>query len=232
MCAALWTRHLERGLPGGTPSRPDGGPVATGDPVDAVWYLTCASPFGPLHLAATAVGVCAVGLVEAEARFRRRLLRAGGQTVERTMLEADASRAMAGAPPDNQAAGSARLPMSAARAVLASAVTELGEYFAGKRRAFSVPVDLATTTAFDRRVLAAMAAIQYGETRTYGELARAVGSPGAARAVGHACGRNPVPVLLPCHRVVRSGGGLGGYSGGGLDVKAALLALERKGTAC
>jgi len=120
-----------------------------------------------------------------------------------------------------------------ARSGFETAVEQLGEYFAGQRQVFTLPLDLAAATAFDRRVLDLIAAIPYGQTRTYGELANALGQRGAARAVGHACGRNPVPLLIACHRVVRSGFALGrtrlqgGYSGGGGSVKAALLALEQ-----
>jgi methylated-DNA-[protein]-cysteine S-methyltransferase len=101
---------------------------------------------------------------------------------------------------------------------------ELAEYAAGRRVGFTFPID-PQGTAFDRRVWEAVARIPYGETRTYGEIAASLGSPGAARAVGTANGRNPVPPVIPCHRVVAAGGGLGGY-GGGLALKRRLLDLE------
>ncbi len=95
------------------------------------------------------------------------------------------------------------------------------------RRAFDGPVDLARAGAFEREVLAALRRIPLGQLRTYGEIARAIGQPGAARAVGAACARNPVPLLIPCHRVVRSDGGLGGYSlTGGVALKRRLLESE------
>lgn len=95
------------------------------------------------------------------------------------------------------------------------------------RRAFGGPVDLARVGPFEREVLAALRRIPAGEVRTYGDIARAVGQPGAARAVGTACARNPVPLLIPCHRVVRSDGGLGGYSlTGGVGLKRRLLDAE------
>ena len=102
---------------------------------------------------------------------------------------------------------------------------ELDELFAGRRRAFDVPVDLALASPFGRRVLDACAAIPVGQTRTYREIAGAAGHPRAARAAGGALGANPVPIVVPCHRVVASGGGLGGYTGG-LERKRLLLGLE------
>lgn len=105
---------------------------------------------------------------------------------------------------------------------------ELGEYFAGRRREFSLPLDL-RGTEFQRAVWREIAAIPYGETRTYGEIAAAAGSPRAVRAAGTATGNNPVPILIPCHRVIAAKGRLGGFSGG-LDAKRRLLALERAST--
>lgn len=104
---------------------------------------------------------------------------------------------------------------------------EVGEYFEGERRAFAVPL-APQGTDFQRRVWTALQAIGWGETRSYGQLAEALGSAGAARAVGQANGRNPIAVLIPCHRVVAAGGRLGGYSGG-TAVKQWLLSHERAG---
>ena len=101
---------------------------------------------------------------------------------------------------------------------------ELLEYFAGTRTEFTVPLSPAGTD-FQRTVWRALQRIPYGETRTYGEIAEAVGRPGAARAVGTANHRNPVPIIIPCHRVVGANGQLCGF-GGGLDVKRRLLELE------
>lgn len=106
---------------------------------------------------------------------------------------------------------------------LAAIETQLTEYAAGTRRAFDLPLDL-HGTEFELRVWNALLEIPYGETRSYGELAQGLGDPGAARAVGGANGRNPVPIVVPCHRVVASNG-LGGYSGGD-GVKETLLAHE------
>lgn len=103
---------------------------------------------------------------------------------------------------------------------------ELDEYFAGKRKAFDLPLRL-KGTEFQKKVWAALCEIPYGETRTYGEIAAAVGNPKAARAVGLANNRNPVAVIVPCHRVVGGNGKLVGYAGG-LDKKEYLLDLERK----
>lgn len=101
---------------------------------------------------------------------------------------------------------------------------ELEQYARGERRTFTFTVAV-DGTDFERRVWDTVGTIPYGETRTYGEIARTLGRPGAARAVGRANGRNPIPIVIPCHRVVAAGGKLGGY-GGGLDLKRRLLALE------
>jgi methylated-DNA-[protein]-cysteine S-methyltransferase len=103
---------------------------------------------------------------------------------------------------------------------------ELEEYFEGKRNHFDVPVDWKLTPAgFRNRALHAVARIPYGETRTYADIAEQAGNPRAFRAAGTACGRNPIPLIVPCHRVVQSGGGIGNY-GGGPEMKRALLDLE------
>ena len=102
---------------------------------------------------------------------------------------------------------------------------ELDEYFAGRRTEFDLPLDWQLTGGFTRKVLRETARIPFGETRSYMEMAASAGSPRAHRAAGIALGANPIPIVVPCHRVLRSGGGLGGY-GGGLDVKRELLRLE------
>jgi len=101
---------------------------------------------------------------------------------------------------------------------------ELDAYFAGKLRQFTVPLDL-RGTAFQLRVWEVLCDIPYGKTRSYGEIAQALGKPKATRAVGQANGRNPISIIVPCHRVIGSDGGLTGY-GGGLQRKKALLELE------
>lgn len=102
---------------------------------------------------------------------------------------------------------------------------QLDAYFAGRHRRFDVPVDLGPTSGFLRRALEATRRIPYGSTATYGDVASMAGSPRAARAAGNAMNRNPVAILIPCHRVVPAAGGLGGY-GGHEDRKAFLLHLE------
>lgn len=105
-----------------------------------------------------------------------------------------------------------------------AAIGQLEEYFAGRRRDFDLDLDV-RGTAFQKRVWDAVRAVPYGQTRSYRDVAVAVGKPTATRAVGAANGANPLPLIVPCHRVIGSSGGLHGY-GGGLDVKAKLLALE------
>ena len=111
--------------------------------------------------------------------------------------------------------------------VLVETQRQLEEYFAGRRQRFALKLDL-SGTPFQRQVWNALLTIPFGETRSYGQIARQIGSPGAARAVGAANGRNPVSIVAPCHRVVGSNGALTGFAGG-LDVKARLLALEGAG---
>jgi methylated-DNA-[protein]-cysteine S-methyltransferase len=103
--------------------------------------------------------------------------------------------------------------------------TQLDEYFRGRRRGFDVRVDWGLVTGFRRRALEAIATVPYGRTATYREVAAAAGNPRATRAAGSACATNPVPILVPCHRILRSDGGLGGYLGG-VHLKRSLLALE------
>jgi methylated-DNA-[protein]-cysteine S-methyltransferase len=155
------------------------------------------SPIGTLRLAATDDGVVRIELPAASgAGFRGWLVR--------NLPDADRV---------------ATLP------VLKQLERELGLYFAGKLECFEVPLDL-RGTEFQRDVWRALREIPYGETRSYGEIAAAVGRPRAYRAVGLANGANPVPLVVPCHRVIAAGGKLGGF-GGGLDTSRMLLALEQ-----
>ena len=108
--------------------------------------------------------------------------------------------------------------------VLVETEQQLGEYFAGKRKTFSIALDL-RGTQFQKDVWEALLAIPFGETRSYGQLAKQLGNPRATRAVGAANGRNPVSIIVPCHRVIGSSGKLTGF-GGGLETKAHLLSLE------
>ena len=141
------------------------------------------------------------------------------------------------AAPDAAPPGRAGDGGNAETALLREAAAQLAAWFAGDRKTFELPLAPAGSD-FRRRVWAAMAEIPYGETETYGALAGRAGmKAGAARAVGGACGANPIPIVLPCHRVVGANGGAGGYSGGnarkggvwdGLRTKAALLDIERR----
>jgi methylated-DNA-[protein]-cysteine S-methyltransferase len=140
-------------------------------------------------------------------------LRIEGDALSGVSFGADASQVETGADP----------PVG----VLADAVRELEEYFAGERTGFSVPAQPRRGSPFERAVWAEIAAIAYGETMSYGAIARAVGEPGGAQAVGLACNRNPLPVIVPCHRVIGSDGKLVGF-GGGLDRKRWLLRLEAR----
>jgi len=102
---------------------------------------------------------------------------------------------------------------------------QLDHYFEGELREFDLPLDWRLTDGFRKRAQQAIARIPYGKTRSYTQIATSAGNERAVRAAGTACGSNPIPIVVPCHRVLRSGGGLGGY-GGGLPMKEALLRLE------
>ena len=122
--------------------------------------------------------------------------------------------------------GSRFLPQTQdeAHPVLIETERQLREYFAGERRSFTLPLDF-VGTEFQKKVWQALVAIPFGETRSYGDIARAIGHPQAVRAVGAANGRNPVSIVAPCHRVIGANGKLTGFAGG-LEVKAFLLNLE------
>lgn len=161
-----------------------------------VAYRTVDSPLGPLMLAATERGLVRVAFAcEGHDAVLERL--AG--TISPRILRAPAR--------------------------LDRVARELEEYFARRRRAFDVPLDLRLATGFRLEVLRHLRAIAYGATESYTQVAAAAGSPAAVRAAGSACSTNPVPVVVPCHRVLRSDGSLGGYLGG-LDAKRTLLLLE------
>jgi methylated-DNA-[protein]-cysteine S-methyltransferase len=112
-----------------------------------------------------------------------------------------------------------------APARLSAAVQQFEEYFAGRRTAFELPLDLRLAAGFRRAVLTQLRQVGYGTTASYATVAAAAGSPRAVRAVGTACATNPLPVVVPCHRVVRSDGALGNYVGG-VEAKRTLLTLE------
>jgi len=186
---------------------PGPAPDLSGAAADAglldVAYTTERTPVGSVLLAATPRGLARVAYLDVEAP--------GGLD---EVLEQLAERL------------SPRVLESAAR--LDPVRRELDEYFEGRRREFDLPLDLSAVRGFGRRVLDAARAIPFGDVRTYGEVAREAGSPRAARAAGNALGANPIPIVVPCHRVLHAGGGLGGYTGG-LDRKRALLAVEGRG---
>ena len=132
---------------------------------------------------------------------------------------------------ENDDPGRVRVGLSAERSdhpILHQATEQLASYFAGRLRTFSVPLHFRGTD-FQKSVWAALLAIPFGETRSYAEIARAIGRPSAVRAVGAANGRNPLSIIVACHRVVGSDGSLTGFAGG-LDAKRYLLALERANT--
>lgn len=161
-----------------------------------VAYTTADSPFGPLLLASTPRGLVRVGLPNQDAD---ELLAELATRVSPRVLEAAA-------------------PLDEAR-------RELDLYFEGRLTEFGLPLDWRLSRDFRRRALRAIARIPYGQTRSYTQIARSAGNERAVRAAGTACGTNPLPLVVPCHRVLRSGGGLGGY-GGGLPMKESLLRLE------
>jgi methylated-DNA-[protein]-cysteine S-methyltransferase len=161
-----------------------------------VTYRIVDTPIGPLLLAATPAGVVRVAFASE-----------GHDAVLDTLAARVGPRIL------HDPNGFARL------------VHELGEYFAGRRRSFEVPLDLRLAQGFRRQVLGRLRDIPYGSTRSYAAVAASAGNPRAVRAVGTACATNPVPIVVPCHRVVRSDGTAGGYLGGP-ETKAFLLRLE------
>ncbi|MET8559662.1 methylated-DNA--[protein]-cysteine S-methyltransferase [Streptomyces flaveolus] len=165
-----------------------------------VWAVV-GTDIGPLMLAATRDGLVNVVFHASDAvrdrAVERLAARLGGEPVEN---------------PDSP--------------LLAEAIRQLRAYFAGERHDFDLPLDWSLISGFNRQVLRELASgVPYGTVVGYGDLAGRVGQPGGAQAVGVAMGANPLPVVVPCHRVVESGGGLGGF-GGGLETKRKLLALE------
>ena len=169
-------------------------------------FTTCPAPWGSLHVAATAAGIVAVDLGSETPDFVDGLAR----RLHGSVLPAEDGEVPA-----------------EWRATLDAATKQIGEWFAGTRMAFEVPIDLRVSD-WDRLVLTGAARLRYGETAGYGELARRIGRPGAAQAVGGAMGRNPVPILIPCHRVIAGDGSLGGYGGSNYADRQACLAIKRR----
>lgn len=170
------------------------------DDLRQVVWAVVASDIGPLLLAATDEGLVSVVFHATDA-------------VRDTALERLGSRL--GAEP-------LHAPDSP---LLAEPIRQLAAYFAGERHAFELPLDWSLISGFNRQVLRELTTVPYGAVVGYGDLAHRVGQPGAAQAVGMAMGANPLPVVVPCHRVVESDGGIGGF-GGGVETKRQLLALE------
>jgi methylated-DNA-[protein]-cysteine S-methyltransferase len=163
--------------------------------LDVAYDVLPDTPIGPLLVGVTDHGICRITFDPDPERELEWLARLYGPRVLRSSRPVDRAR------------------------------LELDEYFAGHRRVFDVEPDVRALAVFNRRVLAELARVGYGETTTYGTLAAKAGNPRAARAVGTVMNRNPVPIVLPCHRVVGASGKLVGYAGG-LDRKELLLRLE------
>ena len=169
--------------------------AAASGDLDVAYDILGDTPVGPLLVGVSDRGLCRVGFDPEPEAELDRLARAFGPRVLRTPKALDRVR------------------------------KELDEYFAGRRHDFDLELDLRATPKFHRRVLTELRRVEYGHTTTYGTLATQVGAPRAARAVGTVMNRNPLPIVLPCHRVVGANGTLTGY-GGGLDRKEWLLRLE------
>lgn len=187
------------------PPRPSPPPVAL-PKRDRVWYVTIGSPIGKLILAATPEGIREIEFAShhPEDEFANRLREHGMQPMPVATIDE--------APAD-------------VRPILERTAAQLREYFGGERSLFDVPLDWGPMGPFQRAVLEATAAVPFGALDTYAGIARKIGKPKATRAVGNALGRNPIPVIVPCHRIVRSDASLGGYTGG-LQIKERLLSLE------
>jgi methylated-DNA-[protein]-cysteine S-methyltransferase len=170
--------------------------AAQADDILDVAYRTVDSPVGSLLLAATKAGLVRVAYASQD---HDKVLQALADRISPRILRAPAR--------------------------LEAAARELEEYFTGRRRSFDVPLDWQLTAGFRRTVLNHLPEISYGHTASYASVAELAGSPKAFRAVGTACATNPLPVIVPCHRVVLSGGGIGHYVGGA-EAKRALLTLE------
>ncbi len=187
-------------------------------------YVVEASPVGPLLLAATRRGLVRIAYLEGGESGESGESGEGGESGE-------SGESGAGSAPDqesvlNELARTISPRVLLAPARLDPARRELDEFFAGRRLAFDLALDWRLVHAgFTRRVLRATARIPYGSVSSYGAVAAAAGSPRASRAAGTALGGNPLPIVVPCHRILHAGGGLGGYAGG-LDRKRVLLDLE------
>jgi len=191
-------RDLRRGAPPAS-DLPDLTDAAAGAGLLDVAYATLDSPVGTLLVAVTPKGLVRLAYLDE------------ADNQEASVLE--------------QLAASVSPRVLAAPRRLDEPRRELDQYFAGRRRQFELPLDWQLTRGFGRRVLEATARIPYGATATYKQVATEAGSARAYRAAGNALGSNPIPIIVPCHRILHSGGGLGGYTGG-LERKRVLLAVE------
>ncbi len=191
-------RQLRRAARSAGPSPPELTGAAAAAGLLDVAYATTDSPVGTLLLATTPAGLVRIAFID----FERE------DDVLQEMA-ADISPRVLAAPRK-----------------LDEPRRELEQYFVGDRHEFELPLDWRLTKGFGRRVLEATAAIPYGSVSSYRDVATEAGSPRGSRAAGNALGANPLPIVVPCHRVLHSGGGLGGYTGG-LDRKRTLLAIER-----
>jgi methylated-DNA-[protein]-cysteine S-methyltransferase len=190
--------------------RPEGSPTLDEAPAKVpapAVVAVLATPVGPLHAAATDAGIVGLELRTTDEAF---VASVGARTRRRLV----------------PAAGASASP--AACAHLAELERELGEHVAGTRDSFDVPVVLEGVSDWDRRVLDGVRTIPRGATASYGEVARRIGKPGAARAVGGAVGRNPIGLLIPCHRVIAGDGTLGGYGGSWFGSREELLGLKER----
>jgi methylated-DNA-[protein]-cysteine S-methyltransferase len=163
--------------------------------LDVAFDVIGDTPIGPLLVGVTELGVCRISFDPESEHHLEQLARQFGPRVLRSGRPVDRVR------------------------------RELDEYFAGRRQHFDIEPDVRGLPAFNQKVLAELARVDYGRTTTYGTLAALAGNPRAARAVGTVMNRNPIPIILPCHRVVGASGSLTGYAGG-LDRKEKLLRLE------
>ena len=193
-------------------------------------WATLSSPVGPLAVGCSAAGVARLDFRAPGGTGRRDPGHAG--TGQASGDPASPGQASAGQASPGQASASQATPGQASSGLLSAARDQLAEYFAGQRQVFDLPVDWSGCSRAQHQVLSVLYdSVSYGETVTYGELAqRAVAGPDGislpARAIGRIMGSNPIPLIVPCHRVV-AGNGLGGYSGGtGIEIKRWLLIFE------
>jgi len=190
--------------------RPAPSPLADPSPLDehsSAVVTVLATPVGPLHAAATDEGIIGLELRTTDEAFAASV---GARTRRRLVARADPAAS------------------PAARAHVAELEREIGEHLAGTRDAFDLPVVLEGLSDWDHRVLEGVRTIPRGATASYGEVARRIGKPGAARAVGGAVGRNPIGLLIPCHRVIAGDGTLGGYGGSWFGSREELLGLKER----